>query len=389
MGFAQRRSPNIAVNPRQPKRILVLFGTRPEVIKLAPVVRALRARPADFLCRVCSTGQHREMVQQALDAFGLKLDIQLDAMASAQSLGRLTARLFEDLDRTFEAEQPDWVIVQGDTTSAMVGAMCAFYRRIKVGHVEAGLRTYNRWSPFPEEINRTFISHVADLHFAPTARAAANLRAAGIAGKNIAVTGNTVVDALLWVSADLGAQAPMCLDASVTQFIADRRLVLVTSHRRESFGEGLENICRALLGTVERYPDVVIVYPVHLNPQVRGPVHRLLGSHPRIKLLEPVGYLPLVWLMRQSHCIFTDSGGIQEEAPSLGKPVLIMRDTTERPEVVEAGCARLVGTKAEDILAAARELLDNEVVYDAMARVKNPFGDGLASHRIAAQLARN
>ena len=372
-----------------PKTVLVLFGTRPEVIKLAPVIRELRARPQEFTCRVVSTGQHREMVDQALAAFRLKVDVQLDAMSSAKSLGKLTAHLFLDIDELLEREKPDWVIVQGDTTSAMVGAMCAFYRQIKVGHVEAGLRTYNRWSPFPEEINRTVIGHVGDLHFAPTEHSAENLRKAGVPANTVHVTGNTVVDALLWVSEALRQEAPPGLDPAMIASLEGKRLVLVTSHRRESFGQGLENICDALLETVRRYPDVVIVYPVHLNPNVREPVRRLLSAEPRIHLLEPLGYLPLVYLMQRSYCIFTDSGGIQEEAPSLGKPVLIMRDTTERPEVVEAGCARLVGTVAENILQAAGELLDNPAAYDAMARVKNPFGDGLASRRIADLLAGN
>ena len=366
-----------------PRKILVLFGTRPEVIKLAPVVRALRRHPEAFDPRMVSSGQHREMVQQALDAFALKPDVTLDAMASAMSLGRLTARLFADLDQLFDVEKPHWVLVQGDTTSAMVAAVSAFYRRIKVGHVEAGLRTYNRWSPFPEEINRTYIGQVADLHFAPTKGSADNLRRAGAPEQSIHVTGNTVVDALLWVGEGLRDSMPPGLPESVPGFLQGNRLVLVTSHRRESFGKGLENICRALLGTVERYSDAVVVYPVHLNPNVREPVHRLLGKHPRIKLLEPLGYLPLVWLMQRSYCIFTDSGGIQEEAPSLGKPVLIMRDTTERPEVVEAGCARLVGTDSGQILAGARELFEDPEAYSAMASVKNPFGDGRAAERIA------
>ena len=370
-----------------PKTVLVLFGTRPEVIKLAPVIRELRARPEEFACRVVSTGQHREMVEQALAAFRLKVDVQLDAMSAASSLGKLTARLFLDLDDLLERERPDWLLVQGDTTSAMVGAMCAFYRQIKVGHVEAGLRTYNRWSPFPEEINRTIIGHVGDLHFAPTERSANNLRQAGVPAATVHITGNTVVDALLWISAEVRDEAPPGLAPELVEALAGRRLVLVTSHRRESFGRGLEIICEALLETVRRYPDVVIVYPVHLNPNVREPVRRLLSAEPRIHLLEPLGYLPLVYLMQRSYCIFTDSGGIQEEAPSLGKPVLIMRDTTERPEVVEAGCARLVGTVAQNILQAAAELLDNRATYEAMARVKNPFGDGLASRRIADLLS--
>jgi UDP-N-acetylglucosamine 2-epimerase (non-hydrolysing) len=374
------------VNVVRQKRVLILFGTRPEVIKLAPVVRALRRKPLNFETRIVSTGQHREMVQQALNDFGLEVDVQLDAMSSGKSLGRLTAWLFDDIDQLLEIEMPDWIIVQGDTTSAMTGAICAFYRRIKVAHVEAGLRTHNRWSPFPEEINRTFISHVADLHFAPTQRSAGNLRDAGVPEEAIHVTGNTVVDALLWASEGLKDFLPAGIDPEIHGFIEGKRMILVTSHRRESFGEGLESICRGLLGTVERFPDAVIIYPVHLNPDVCGPVYRLLGGHPNIKLLKPVGYLGLVWLMKGSYCIFTDSGGIQEEAPSLGKPVLIMRDTTERPEVLEAGCARLVGASGDSILSAVCELFENREVYEGMAHAKNPFGDGCAADRIAEVL---
>lgn len=371
-----------------PKRILLLFGTRPEVIKLAPVVRALRERPAEFVTRICSTGQHREMVQQALDAFDLKLDIQLDAMSAARSLGTLTARLFEDVDRVLDAEMPDWVIVQGDTTSAMAGAMSAYYRRVKIAHVEAGLRTYNRSSPFPEEINRTVIGHIADLHFAPTAKAAENLWRAGVPKKCVHITGNTVVDSLVWATDKLTNVLPPEIDLDLPHLIEGRRLVLVTSHRRESFGGGLENICRALVGTVERYSDAVIVYPVHPNPIVHEAVYRLVGSYPRIKLVAPLSYFPLVWLMQRSYCILTDSGGIQEEAPSLGKPVLILRDTTERPEVVEAGCAKLVGTNTDRILAGVRELFENAGTYEKMASVRNPFGDGRAGQKIAALLSR-
>jgi UDP-N-acetylglucosamine 2-epimerase len=368
--------------------VLVIFGTRPEVIKLAPVIRALQLRPAEFSTRVISTGQHREMVHQALDAFGLTLDVQFDAMASASSLGQLTSALFRDTDRLLEAEAPDWVLVQGDTTSAMVSAMSAFYRRIKVGHVEAGLRTRNRIAPFPEEMNRILIGQVADVHFAPTQRAVDNLRMDGVSADAIHLTGNTIVDALLWVSKGLRTSAPPGISAELIDFIKGRRMVLVTCHRRESFGEGLEKICRGLLGTLERVADAVIVYPVHPNPNVKDPVRRLLGGHPRIRLLEPVGYLALVWLMQESYCIFTDSGGIQEEAPSLGKPVLVLRNTTERPEVVEAGCARLVGTNAQAIINIACMLFDDRAAYDAMAHVRNPFGDGNAAERIVKILTR-
>ena len=263
----------------------------------------------------------------------------------------------------------------------------AFYRRIKIGHVEAGLRTGNRWAPFPEEINRTLIGDVADLHFAPTKRAAENLRAAGVAESCIHITGNTVVDALLWTLENMDDKTPAGLDQALIDSIRSHRLLLVTSHRRESFGQGLENICRALKEIASGHSDVAIVYPVHLNPNVRGPVLKLLGGESRIHLIEPIGYRALLYLMKESYFILTDSGGIQEEAPSLGKPVLIMRDVTERPEVLEAGCGRLVGTNASVISDAASELLENRAVYEKMANVKNPFGDGKAAERIVNLLA--
>jgi UDP-N-acetylglucosamine 2-epimerase len=286
-----------------------------------------------------------------------------------------------------ENEAPDWVLVQGDTTSAMVGAVGAFYRRIPVGHVEAGLRTYDRWAPFPEETNRTFISQVADLHFAPTERAAQNLARAGVAAGRIHVTGNTVVDALTQLASGLGESMPAGLDPEIARLIEGRRLVLVTGHRREAFGEGLRNICRALREIVARFPDAVVVYPVHLNPNVRGPVHAELAGNERIRLLEPLPYLPLIWLMRRSYLVLTDSGGIQEEAPTFGKPVLVMREVTERPEGIEAGCARLVGTGVAGILAGVHELFENRASYTAMAAVANPYGDGRASERIAELLS--
>jgi UDP-N-acetylglucosamine 2-epimerase len=365
---------------------MVLFGTRPEAIKLAPVIRELQARPHDFECITFSTGQHREMTHQALKAFDITTDIRLNAIESANTLGQLTARLFQDVDKILAATSPDWVIVQGDTTSAMVGALSAFYRQIRVGHVEARLRTYNRRSPFPEEINRTFITHVGDLHFAPTPRAVQNLRAENVPEESIHLTGNTVVDALLWVSDHVRNNPPPEITPALHNAVEGGRLILVTSHRRESFGQGLENICHALRETVRRHPDVVIVYPVHLNPNVREPVRRLLEGENRIHLLDPLSYPAMVWLMQRCHCIYTDSGGIQEEAPSLGKPVLIMRDTTERPEVIELGCARLVGSSTEAIIAAGEELLANPAMYRAMAIVKNPFGDGTASKRIVDAL---
>lgn len=361
--------------------VYVVLGTRPEAIKLAPVVRAFRNR-GNVDCKLVSTGQHRQMVDQALEAFDLSVDVQFDSMSHASSLAKLSSRIFSDLDDLFHSTPPDWILVQGDTTTAMIGAMTAFYRRIAIGHVEAGLRTYNRWSPFPEEVNRSIISRVADIHFAPTSRSAENLYKEGISKEAVHVTGNTVVDALLNVAKKVARNSPAEIDRSIPDWIGDRRLVLVTSHRRESFGEGLESICKALLEIIQKYPDVVIIYPVHLNPNVKEPVYRLLGGQPRIRLLPPVGYESLVYLMQKCHCIFTDSGGIQEEAPSLGKPILIMRDTTERPEVVDAGCARIVGTSTTGILQGAAEVLENERTYESMSHRRNPFGDGLASERI-------
>jgi len=327
------------------------------------------------------------MLDQTLKTFGIVPDMDLDVMLSGQSLAALAARLFREIDSVLESERPGWVIVQGDTLSAMAAAVVAFYRMIKVAHVEAGLRTYDRWAPFPEEINRTFVSRVADLHFAPTERAARNLRREGVPADQIHVTGNTVVDALLWVRDWVRRRAPSGLPKGLSAALNGRRLVLVTGHRRESFGTGLENICLALRDIARRHADSVIVYPVHLNPNVREPVWRLLGNEPRVCLTDPLPYQALVYLMDRCHCILTDSGGIQEEAPSLGKPVLVMRDTTERPEAIEAGVARLVGTRRAGIVAGACELLSDGAAYRRMSRPVNPFGDGSASERIVELLA--
>lgn len=363
-------------------RACIVVGTRPEAIKLAPVILRLRTT-AGAQCTVVSTGQHRELCVQALDAFGLKPDFDLETMAPNQSLGCLTARLFGKLDALFESRCFDWVIVQGDTTSAMAGAMGAFYRRVPVAHVEAGLRTYNRLSPFPEEINRTIIGHISDLHFAPTQKAADNLLRAGVDPKQILVTGNTVIDALNILRPRLAAR-PLdeVLPAAAAEQLREGRLLLVTGHRRESFGTGFENICRALLDLIECYRDIVIVYPVHLNPIAREPVMRLLSNHPRIHLLAPLPYLDLMALVAHCTLILTDSGGLQEEAPSFGKPLLILRDVTERPEVVEVGAARLVGTRREAIVRNACELLDDPKVYARSAAAGNPFGDGHAADQI-------
>lgn len=382
----ESRSRSLARVSEARLKVAVLLGTRPEAIKLAPIVRELDRRASRIATRVCSSGQHREMVQQVVDAVGLRIDVQLDVMTAGATLGSLTSRLFENLDRLLAAETPDWVVVQGDTTTAMVGAMSAFYRRVCVAHVEAGLRTYDRWSPFPEEINRSIIGSVADLHFAPTLRAVENLRRAGVEDRAIVLSGNPVVDSLLWTLRDMGSEIPLELRAEVADFVVGKRLVLATSHRRESLGKGLESICQALLDVVEAQSDAVVVFPVHLNPEVWGPVHRLLGDHPRVKLVPPVGYGALVWLMKNCFCIVTDSGGLQEEAPTLGKPVMIVRDATERPEVVEAGCGRLVGTDRSSIFAGVSELFDSPSCYRSMSEVLNPFGDGHAAERIADAL---
>ncbi len=367
-------------------RVLVLLGTRPEVIKLAPVIMALRARADVIESIVCSTGQHREMFAQAMDGFGLKADIDLGLMTPGQTLAGITSQAFAAVDKVIEEHQPTVIIVQGDTTSAMVGAMCGFYRRITVGHVEAGLRTGDIYSPFPEEVNRCIVGKVAALHFAPTQRSADNLLREGVPAEKVHVTGNTVVDALGWMRSRLPAEAPAEIPAAVAEAIKSHRLLLVTGHRRESFGDGIASICNALRQLAEEFPDVFVVYPVHLNPNVQQPVKAILSDHPRIALLPPVAYATLLWLMERSTLILSDSGGIQEESPSFGKPLLILRDTTERPEVVDAGCARLIGTRQEAILSNARTLLTDAAAYREMTDRANPFGDGHAAEKIVEAL---
>ena len=367
------------------RTILVLAGTRPEVIKVAAVLRELRAR-TELRTRFCSTGQHREMLRQALDAFGLATDRDLEIMQADQSLGQLTASLFTRMDALLEQERPDWVLVQGDTTSVMVTALCAFYRRIRVGHIEAGLRSYNRFAPFPEEVNRRVVSVAADLHFAPTGQARDALLREGIPEADVVVTGNTVIDALLWTRDTVAGEAGLLPPPVREALVAGRRIVLVTGHRRESHGRGMENICRALRRIVTERPDLFVVYPVHLNPHVRETVLPLLGGQPGIALLEPMEYRSFVALLNACHLVLTDSGGIQEEAPALDKPVLVMRETTERPEGVATGAARLVGTSVEGIVGAVLELVDDPRRYAAMAQAANPYGDGRAARRIVDAL---
>lgn len=364
-------------------KLLFVFGTRPEAIKLAPLIREIESRP-QFQARVCVTAQHREMLDQVLEAFGITPQHDLGIMRPGQDLFEVTARCLTALRPVLEAEQPDWVIVQGDTTTTLAGTLAAFYKGIRVGHVEAGLRTHDKRRPFPEEINRRLTSHAADLHFAPTARARQNLLEEGIPAGQIHVTGNTVVDALFFIRERYHGRWPW--PPGLRPPDQSRRLILVTGHRRESFGAGFERICRALRRVAERR-DVEVIYPVHRNPNVQRPVLGLLGGLEQVQLIEPLSYVPFVGLMELSYLILTDSGGIQEEAPSLGKPVLVMREVTERPEAVEAGTVKLVGTDVDAIVGGVNELLDNPAAYAAMSRAHNPYGDGQASRRIAEVLA--
>jgi UDP-N-acetylglucosamine 2-epimerase (non-hydrolysing) len=367
-------------------KVLCVVGTRPEAIKMAPVIRELRRHAARATVRVCATGQHREMLDQVLVLFDVVPDVDLEIMRPDQSLADVTAAAMLGLDRLIAVERPDWVVVQGDTTTAMVAALAAFYQRARVAHVEAGLRSGDRDHPFPEEVNRRLADTLSDLHFAPTETARDNLLREGLDSATVIVTGNTVIDALHWVAA---LPAPDDLPAILPSNGA--RLLLVTAHRRESFGAGIEEICLALRDIAHRCGDAVhLVYPVHMNPKVREPVERILGDVANVALLPPLDYLRLVHLMKRSHLILTDSGGIQEEAPSLGVPVLVLREVTERPEAVRAGTARVVGTSRERVVSETMRLLGDQSEYERMARRSNPYGDGHAAERIvAALLARS
>ena len=369
------------------KRVMVVFGTRPEAIKMAPVVDALRATPG-IETLVTVTAQHRQMLDQVLDLFGLVPDEDLDLMAPDQTLPDLFGRILTGMTAVLQRRRPDLVLVHGDTSTTFAAALAAFYARVPVGHVEAGLRTGNLQAPWPEEANRRLTAPLTRLHFAPTERARQNLLAEGLSAADIHVTGNTVIDALLSVVARIQADAALEAElAARFPFLeAGKRLVLVTGHRRENFGEGFEQICLALRDIAAR-DDVQALYPVHLNPQVQEPVNRILAGVGNAFLIPPQDYLPFVHLMSRAHLILTDSGGIQEEAPSLGKPVLVMRETTERPEAVDAGTVRLVGTDRARIVAEAARLLDDDDAYAAMARAHNPYGDGQAARRIAGIIA--
>jgi UDP-N-acetylglucosamine 2-epimerase (non-hydrolysing) len=359
---------------------LFIFGTRPEAIKMAPLLRECLRRGGAIDARVCITGQHREMLAQVMEYFGIAADVTLAVMAHGQSLAQLTARCVEGLDAVVEGDRPDQIVVQGDTTSAMSAALVAFYRRIPLVHVEAGLRTGDLHSPWPEELDRRVTDIIAALHCAPTQRAADALLAEGCAPQTVHVTGNTVVDALLETLARERHNSRAWEQRHAS--IADRRMILITGHRRESFGPGFEDICRAIAELACRFGDCEFVYPVHLNPQVQEPVRRMLAPQRNIHLLDPVSYPEFVWLMDRSTVILTDSGGVQEEAPSLGRPVVVMRQTTERPEAVETGAARLTGTSPRAIVDAVSTLLTDPAAYAACQLQRNPYGDGQAAPRI-------
>jgi len=368
-------------------RVITIFGTRPEAVKMAPVVKRLRQFPDQIESRVCVTAQHREMLDQVLEAFQITPDVDLNLMQPNQSLPELTARIFTELHPVLMDFQPDWLLVQGDTTTVMAAAVLGFYDRIKVGHVEAGLRTFDKWQPFPEEINRRLAGVVADLHFAPTENNRQNLLRENIPADLIRVTGNTSIDALHYISKLPTPQATSDLLARAGVSSGDRRLVLVTAHRRENFGRPIREICQALKELAKRYEnEITLIYPVHLNPNIQGPVHEELDGIPNIILLPPLDYLPLVHLMKHATLILTDSGGIQEEAPSFGIPTLVLRETTERQEGVTAGTLKLVGTDARRIVAEAQRLLDVPEAYAEMAGSVNPYGDGHAAEKIVNAL---
>ena len=362
------------------QKILVCFGTRPEAIKMCSLVHALKQ--TDFDVKVCVTAQHREMLDQVLDFFEIVPHYDLDIMKPNQSLNELSSRIFLKMDEVLAAENPDLVLVHGDTTTSSICAWAAFHRGIKSAHVEAGLRTYNKYAPFPEELNRQVTARIADYHFAPTLVSQQNLLSEHIKAENIAVTGNTVIDSLLWTVAKLDkAFSSDKITALQSKIDFSKKVILVTGHRRENFGDGFLNICKALANIAEN-SDAEIVYPVHLNPNVQQPVMRLLSNHKNIHLIDPLDYPSFVWMMKQSYLIITDSGGVQEEAPSLGKPVLVMRETTERPEALEAGTVMLVGTDPLKIASKTFELLHDSAMYQKMSQAHNPYGDGKANARI-------
>tara|TARA_R110000868_G_scaffold8205_3_gene42616 strand:- start:203421 stop:204542 length:1122 start_codon:yes stop_codon:yes gene_type:complete len=368
-------------------KVISVIGTRPEAIKMAPVIKALE-RSEQHESILCSTGQHREMLDQMIKLFELKVDYSLNIMKANQTLAEITSKVIAELDKIIAKEKPDWLLVQGDTSTCFAAALTAFYCGVKVGHVEAGLRTYNLQSPFPEEANRQLVSRISTLNFSPTDVSENNLLTEGTNKNAIVVTGNTVVDALLWINKKVRWQDSWCHNFSTAADVVknNKNYVLVTGHRRENHGHGMENICQALLTLAHKYPDWHFIYPVHLNPNVQTPVLHNLSDVVNIHLIAPQDYEPFIFLLRSCRIVLTDSGGVQEEAPSLGKPVLVMRDTTERPEGVTAGTSVLVGTDKEKITAYVSSLIDDPKVYGEMANAVNPYGDGTAAEKIIAEL---
>lgn len=364
------------------KNILLVIGTRPEAIKIAPLIIKLKQQNQFFNTKVCLTAQHRQMLDQVLDFFEIKADYDLDLMKPNQNLHTLTADIITAIKPVYDEFKPDWVLVHGDTTTSTAAALAAFYSGVKVAHVEAGLRTFNKQAPFPEEMNRSITGRIADLHFAPTKTSKQNLLNEAIAKETISITGNTVIDALKLGITKVNEQSSEIVNLKSILNL-NKKIILVTGHRRENFGDGFENICKALQTIAENnFDDVEIVYPVHLNPNVQNPVNKLLANQTNIKLIQPLNYEAFIWLMNKSYLIITDSGGVQEEAPSLGKPVLVMREVTERPEAVEAGTVLLVGTDTQKIITEAEQLLHNANAYTLMSNKHNPYGDGLACDRI-------
>ncbi|WP_413705017.1 non-hydrolyzing UDP-N-acetylglucosamine 2-epimerase [Pseudomonas sp. Pseusp16] len=367
-------------------KVMMVFGTRPEAIKMAPLARVLRNWPGIDL-NICSTGQHREMLKQVLDSFELTVDEDLQVMTQGQTLNGLSEQLLGQLDKAYERVQPDIVLVHGDTTTSFIAALAAFNRQLPIGHVEAGLRTGNLRAPWPEEANRRLTGVIADLHFVPTLNNEDNLLREGVSKANIEVTGNTVIDALVWMrNHQQEIHWHPAADSPLAVLDDNRRMVLITGHRRENFGGGFRNICLALATLAERYPDVQFVYPVHLNPQVQSAVYSVLSDKPNIYLVAPQDYQHFVWLMDRAYFILTDSGGIQEEAPAIGKPLLVLRDVTERPLALEGGTVVLVGTDTDRIVKESSLLFDDHATFQRMSRVHSPYGDGHASERIANRL---
>lgn len=383
------------------KKVMLVFGTRPEAIKMAPLVKEFQKHPEEFETIVCVTGQHRQMLDQVLQLFEIVPDYDLNIMQPGQDLYDITSRILLGMRDVFKQIVPDIVLVHGDTTTSMSAALAAFYRQIPVGHVEAGLRTYNLYSPWPEEINRQITSRISQYNFAPTRLSADNLRCERIKAESITITGNTVIDALHYVVSKLDENGQLAgqiehelhnmgiPETVLRSWGHSRRLILITGHRRENFGDGFLHICQAIKILAEKYPDVDFVYPVHLNPNVQKPVNDLLSHISNVYLLRPLEYLPFVYLMKHAYFILTDSGGVQEEAPGLGKPVLVMRDTTERPEAVEAGTVKLVGTEIDEIVQSSVSLFEDQKLYRQMSEAINPYGDGLSCKRIVSVLEKS